>query len=129
MRSSVGVRREAGSVGDSPAVILLQPLGAHGDVGRRDGTHRPTDRTQGDEGGEGRRIPDAGEINLGRVVQRSRRILGNKERKMLKKKKKKKNTSVKKCDKYQDVSIFTVVELKNCFILNKIVLMAALTAH
>ena len=74
----MGVRREASRVGDSPAVVLLWPLRAHRHMGGRDRTDRTPDRSQRDEGG---RIPDAGEINLGRVVQR--RILGKKEREKL----------------------------------------------
>lgn len=75
MRTGVGVRGEASRGGDSPAVVLLRPLRAHRHVGGRDRTDRTPDRSQGDEGG---RVPDAGEINLGRVVQR--RILGKRKR-------------------------------------------------
>lgn len=72
--------REAGRVGNCPAVILLRHLGAHGHMWRGAGTHRTPNRTKGDEGGEGGWIPYAGEINLGRVTQRRRRrILGQTE--------------------------------------------------
>lgn len=71
---------EAALTGHAPTVILLRPLGGHGQVRGRGRTHGPTHRAQGEEGVEGGGVADAGEEDLGRVVQRGdSRILGGKK--------------------------------------------------
>lgn len=80
--SGVGVGREGGGIGNSPAVILLRPLGCHGDVGRGDRGPCPSNRCERKERGKGGGVPNVGEIDLGGVAQRSPwGVLGRREEK------------------------------------------------
>lgn len=68
---------EGALAGHAPTVILLRPLGSHGQVWGSGGTHASPHGAQREERCEGGGVADAGEIDLGgRVAQRrTRRIL------------------------------------------------------
>lgn len=68
---------EGALAGHTPAVILLRPMGSHGQLRGSGGTHASPHGAQREERCKGGGVADAGEIDLGgRVAQgRTRRIL------------------------------------------------------